>query len=156
MDFESWYEFINIRSTDHTYRLADMYCNQLQVVVICKSLVWQLTDLWQLRFVLLFTNLQKRFDLWHSQKKLFLMEFKNDSVIALYLTGKPHVGDRALQHLNVNKSVISRTIARYCDTGSVPLRPKNGWKKKTIRTPGIIWKVRAVLSWTYRENGCNT
>ena len=47
------------------------------------------------------------------------MEFKRDSVIALYLAGKPQVAIvRAFQHLNVNKSFVSRTIARYRDAGS--------------------------------------
>ena len=42
------------------------------------------------------------------------MEFKRDRVISLYLAGKPQVAVvRALQHLNVNKSFVSRTIARY-------------------------------------------
>ena len=50
------------------------------------------------------------------------MEFKRDSVISLYLAGKPQVAMvRALQHLNVNKS---RTIARYRDTGSVARRQR--------------------------------
>ena len=31
---------------------------------------------------------------------------------------------RSLQHLNKNKPFISRTIARYRDTGSVASRPK--------------------------------
>ena len=47
------------------------------------------------------------------------MEFKRDSVIALYLAGKPQVDiARGRQHLNVNKSIVSRTISRYRDTGS--------------------------------------
>ena len=55
------------------------------------------------------------------------MEFKRDSVIALYLARKPQVPIvRVLQHLNVNKYFASRTNTRYCDTGSVALRPKSG------------------------------
>ena len=52
-------------------------------------------------------------------------------MIALYLAGKPQAAIvRVLQHLNVNKSFIFRTIARYSDTGSVASRPKSGRKKK--------------------------
>ena len=59
------------------------------------------------------------------------MAFMRDSVIALYLTGKPQVAIvRAFQHLNVNKSFVSLTIARYCDTGSVVSRSKSERKKR--------------------------
>ena len=52
------------------------------------------------------------------------MEFKRDSVIALYLVVKLQMAViRALQHLNVNKSFVFRTIARYSDNGSVVSRP---------------------------------
>ena len=58
------------------------------------------------------------------------MEFKHDSVIALYLAGKPQMAIvRALQHLNVNKCFVSRIIARYLVGGSVASRPKSGRKK---------------------------
>ena len=63
------------------------------------------------------------------------MELKRDSVIALYLVGKPQlVIVRAFQHLNVNKSFVSRTIALYHDTGSVESRPKTGRKKTRNNT----------------------
>ena len=59
------------------------------------------------------------------------MEFNRDSVIALYLAGKPQVAIiRALQYLKVSKSFVSSTIARYHDTGSVLSRQKSGWKKQ--------------------------
>ena len=59
------------------------------------------------------------------------MESKRDSVIALYLAGKPQaVIVRALQHLNVNKPFVSRTTALYGDTGSVASHPKNEKKKR--------------------------
>ena len=59
------------------------------------------------------------------------MEFKRNSAIALYLTGKPQVAIvRALQHLNVNKSFDSCTISCYRDTSSVALHPENEGKKK--------------------------
>ena len=58
------------------------------------------------------------------------MEFKCDSVIALYLSGKTQLAIvRALRHLNVKKSFVSRTTARYRDTSSVALRPKSERKK---------------------------
>ena len=37
---------------------------------------------------------------------------------------------RALQHLNVNKFFVSRTMAYYSDTDRVPSCPKSGRKKK--------------------------
>ena len=81
------------------------------------------------QFVLLFTSLQN--DLLHSEEKLFVMEFKRDRVIALYLAGKPQVAFvRAIQHLNVNKSLVSRAIAHCCDTGSIASPPKCGRKKR--------------------------
>ena len=50
---------------------------------------------------------------------------------SLYLAGKPKVAIvRALQHLNVNKSFVSRTIARYSDTGSVARRQESGRRKQ--------------------------
>ena len=108
-----------------------MYCNQLQVVIICKPLVRQLTDLFQWQLILLFTSLQNHFDLSLSEKKLFVIEFKRASVIALYFAGKPQVAIvKALQHLNVNKSFVLCTTARYRDTGSVAGRPKSGRKNR--------------------------
>lgn len=81
------------------------------------------------------------------------MEFKRDSVIALYLGGKTQVAIvRALQHLNVNKSFVSRTIARYRDTGSVASRPKSG-RKKTVTTPEMIRKVKARFDRNPRRSG---
>ena len=74
----------------------------------------------------------------HSEIKLFVMKFKSDSMIALYFTGKPLVAIvRALQHLNVKKSFVSSTIARYHDTGSIALRQKSG-RKKTVTTLEMI------------------
>ena len=41
------------------------------------------------------------------------MEFKRDSVVALYLAGRSQVAIvRAIQYINVNKSFVSRIIAR--------------------------------------------
>ena len=73
------------------------------------------------------------------------MEFKRDSVIALYLAGKPQVAIvRALQHLNVNKSFVSRTVALYRDTGNVASRLKRG-RNKTVTTPEMIRNVKAIF-----------
>ena len=105
-----------------------------------------MTDLFLWPFILLFTNLQKHFDRLDSEKKLFVREFKRDSVIALYLTEKPQLAIvKALQHLNVKKSLVTRTIARYCDTGSVVSRQKSGRKKNNnnttnyLKNEGQIW-----------------
>ena len=59
------------------------------------------------------------------------MECKRDTVVALYLAGKPQVTIvRALQFIHVNKSFESRTIARFGDTVSVVRRQKSGRKKQ--------------------------
>lgn len=71
-----------------------------------------------------------------------MMDFKRENVIALYLSGKAQVDIvRALQHLKINKSFVSRTIARYHETGSVARRKGSG-RKKTITTSKIIRKVK--------------
>ena len=63
------------------------------------------------------------------------MQFKRESMIVLYLTGKSQVAIvKALQHLNVNKSFISRTIPCYRDTGIVASRPKSGREKNGTNT----------------------
>ena len=70
------------------------------------------------------------------------MELKRDRVIAFYLAGKPQMDIvTALQHLNVNKSFVSRTIARNRDTDRVASRPKSGRKRKAT-TPEMIRKVK--------------
>ena len=66
------------------------------------------------------------------------MEFKRDTVIALYLARKPQMAIvRALQHLNVNKSFVSLTIPRYRDSGSVASLQKSE-RKKTVTAPEMI------------------
>ena len=70
------------------------------------------------------------------------MEVERNSVITLYLAGKPQVAVvRALQHLNVNKSFVSRTIACYRVTSSVASRSKSERKKRKI-IPEMIRKVK--------------
>ena len=60
------------------------------------------------------------------------MKFKCDSVVALYLAGKPQVDIiRSLQCINVNKYFVSRTIARYRDTCSVA-RCQGSLRKKLM------------------------
>lgn len=81
------------------------------------------------------------------------MEFRRDSVIALYLGGKSQVAIvRALQHLNVNKSFVSRTIARYRDIGSVAPRPKSG-RKRTATSPEMVRKVKKRIERNPRRSG---
>lgn len=70
------------------------------------------------------------------------MEAKRESVISLYLDGKPQIAIvRALKHLKVNKSFVSRTIARYRDTGSVARRKGSGVKRKATSSE-MVRKVK--------------
>ena len=81
------------------------------------------------------------------------MEFKRDSVISLYLAGKPQVAIvRALQHLNVNKSFVSRTIACYSDTGSVARRLGSG-RKKIATSAEMVGKVKKRFDQNPRRSG---
>lgn len=81
------------------------------------------------------------------------MEFKRNSVIALHLAGKPQVAIvRALQHLNVNKSFVSRTIARYRDTGSIAKR-HGGGRKKTATSSEMVRKVKKRIERNPRRSG---
>lgn len=66
-------------------------------------------------------------------------------MVALYLAGERQVAIvRALQHLQVNKSYVSRTIARYRDTGSVARRQGSG-RKKSATSPEMVRKVKKRL-----------
>ena len=61
------------------------------------------------------------------KKNLFVMEFKRDSVITLYLAGKSLVAIiRTLQHLNWNKFFVSRTIALCIASKKCTKKKKNG------------------------------
>lgn len=81
------------------------------------------------------------------------MEFKRNSVIALYLAGKPQVQIvRALSHLNVHKSFVSRTISRYNDTGSIARRKGSG-RKRTATSKEMIRKVEARIKRNPRRSG---
>lgn len=70
------------------------------------------------------------------------MEFKRNSVIALYLSGKsqPTIV-RELKHLNVNKVFVYRTITRYNDTGSIAKR-NNGGPRRSATSPEMVRKVK--------------
>ncbi|CAD7077233.1 unnamed protein product [Hermetia illucens] len=71
-----------------------------------------------------------------------VMEFKRDSAIALYLAGNSQVAIvRALQHLNVNKSFVSRTIVRYKDPDNIAKR-YGGGRKKSATSSEIVRKVK--------------
>lgn len=70
------------------------------------------------------------------------MEFKRNSVIALFLAGKPQPTIvRELQHLNVNKVFVYRTIKRYNDTGSIGKR-NNGGPRRTATSSEMVRKVK--------------
>ena len=69
------------------------------------------------------------------------MEFKRDSVVSLYLAGKPQMAIvRSLQHLNVNESFGSRTIDLYRDSGCVA-RPQGSGRKKTAISAEMVRKL---------------
>jgi len=58
------------------------------------------------------------------------MEFKRNSVIALYLAGKSQPAIvRKLKNLKVNKVFVYRTISRYNDPGSIEKRHGSGHQK---------------------------
>ena len=74
-------------------------------------------------------------------------------MVSLYLAGKPQVAIvRALQHLNVNKSFVSRAIARYHDTGSVA-RPQVSGRMKTATSAEMVQKVKKRLDPHPRRSG---
>lgn len=81
------------------------------------------------------------------------MEFKRNSLISLYLAGHSQINIvRRLQQINVNKSFVSRTIARYNDTGSVAKRYGAG-RKKTATSPEMVRKVRGRIQRNPRRSG---
>lgn len=73
------------------------------------------------------------------------MEFKRNSVIALYLAGKSQPAIvRELKHLNVNKVFVYRTITRYNNTGSIAKR-HGGGHQKTATLREMVRKVKKRL-----------
>ena len=71
------------------------------------------------------------------------------------MAGKPQAAIvRALQHLYVNKSFVSRTIARYRDTGSVARCQGSGCgRKKTATSAEMVRKVKKRLDRNPRRSG---
>lgn len=87
------------------------------------------------------------------KQKISEMEFKRNSVIALYLSGKSQSAIvRELSHLKVNKMFVYRTIKRYNDTGSIAKR-YGGGPKKTATSPGMVRKVKMRLERNPRRSG---
>ena len=100
-----------------------------------------LSDLFQWKSILLFTSFKNM---------LKFMEFKRDSVIALYLPRNPQmVIVWALQHLNVNYSFVSRTTSHYRQCYSTSKK----WTKETVTTPVVIRKVKARFDQNPRHSG---
>jgi len=80
------------------------------------------------------------------------MEFKRNSVIALYLGGNSQTAIvRQLQHLNVNKMFVYRTITRYNETGSIAKRNRGG-PKKTATSKEMIRKVKKRIQRNPRQS----
>lgn len=73
------------------------------------------------------------------------MDFKRNSVVALYLAGKSQPAIvRELEHLKVNKVFVYRTITRYNDTGSIAKR-HGGGHQKTATSREMVQKVKKRL-----------
>ena len=99
----SWVDIYKFTNLNSEYKVAARF---IPVTV--------LFNIYKLTISILIYCIQKK------KKKLFVKNFKRGGVIALYLAGKPQVAIvGAFQHLNVNKSFVYRTIARYRDTCSV-------------------------------------
>lgn len=112
-----------------------------------------MSNSYQRQFIILFTSCQKHLPLNFIEQKLFEMEFKRNSVIALYLAGKSQPSIvREVKHFKVNKMFVYRTITRYNGTGSVYPRDGVGWKK-TARSPEMVRKVKASLEQNPRRSG---
>lgn len=81
------------------------------------------------------------------------MDLKRHSVIALYLAGKRQVDIvRELQHLNVNRMFVYRTINRYKETGSIQKR-YGGGPKKTATSSEMVRKVKARVDHKSERSG---
>lgn len=80
------------------------------------------------------------------------MDLKHNSVLALYLAGKSNSAIvKDLQHLEINKMFVSRTIKRYNETGSVKKR-YGGGRKKTATGPKKIHKVKLRIQRNPRQS----
>ncbi|CAD7089824.1 unnamed protein product [Hermetia illucens] len=81
------------------------------------------------------------------------MEYKRNNAIPLYLAGNLQVAIvRALQNLNVNKSFVSRTIARHKATGSIAKRYGVG-RKKSATSSEMVRKVKKRIERNPRRSG---
>lgn len=81
------------------------------------------------------------------------MDYKRNSVIALFLDGKSQTAIvQELKHLNVNKMFVYRTIKRYNDTGSILVRHSGG-QAKTVTTPAMVKKVKEHLQRNPGQSG---
>lgn len=86
------------------------------------------------------------------RKAIFEMDFKRNSVIALYLAGKSQPAIvRDLNHLRVNKMFVYRTITRYNDTGSIAKRHGGGYPK-TATSREMVRKVKARIQRNPRQS----
>lgn len=80
------------------------------------------------------------------------MEIKRNGVIGLFLAGKSQQAIvRELQHLNVNRKFVYRTIKRYNDTGSIKKR-YGGGVQRTATSPDMVRKVKQIL----QRNPCQS
>ena len=77
------------------------------------------------------------------------MEFKCNSVIALYLAGKSQPA--IVNELRVNKMVVYRTVTRYNDTGSIKKR-HGGGHPKTATSRKMVRKVKVRMQRNPRQS----
>ena len=84
---------------------------------------------------------------------LSVLKSKRCSLIALYLAGKPQIAIvKASQNLNVNKSLMSRTIARYRNAASITKRYAGGLKK-TAASSEMVRKLKTQIEQNSRRSG---
>lgn len=87
------------------------------------------------------------------ETKLSVMDFKRNSVIALYSAGKSNIAIvRELSYLKVNKMFVGRTIKRYNETGSIAKR-YGGGRERTATSTEMIRKVKARIQRNPRRSG---
>ena len=84
------------------------------------------------------------FDLLHSEKKVFVMEFKRDGAIVLYLAGKLQVAIvRALQYLKVNNILF--LVPLLVTTILAVLHHVQKLALMLVTTPEMIRKVKTIF-----------
>ncbi|XP_033220925.1 uncharacterized protein LOC117175325 [Belonocnema kinseyi] len=80
------------------------------------------------------------------------MDFKRNSVIALYLEGKSQPAIvRELNHHQLNKVFVNRTITRYNNTSSIAKR-HGGGHQKTATSREMVQKVKKRLERNPRQS----